>query len=86
MLGLYEEIQRLKYEELKIQAALHGAKIKGPAPVSEGLQPTGDDISQAVPMFKDPSEYDHLSDEEKDTLTDKMMAQHKMWSAGKLKV
>ncbi len=84
-MGLYEEIQRLKYEELKIQAALHGAKIQGPAPMSDSSGPTEDNRSQDIPVFKDPSEYDHLSDEEKNTLTDKMMAQHKMWSSGRLK-
>lgn len=82
---LYEEIQQLKYKELKIQAALHGAKIKGPTTVNSVIAPTADNVSQDVPLFQDPSAYDHLSDEEKDILTDKMMAKHEMWSSGKLK-
>lgn len=51
---------------MKIEAALHGAKIEGEsAPANE---PASDEI-----MFKDPKEYEKLSPKERKALTKKMM-------------
>ena len=49
------------------------------------MQSKGVGENELVPRFRDPSEYAHLSDKEKEELTDKMMTAHRAWSAGKLK-
>lgn len=35
--------------------------------------------------FADPSEYEHLSPEDRQELTDKMLKQHRAWADGKLR-
>lgn len=58
--------------------------MKEPA-FSSGGASTVDNEALGVPLFKDPSEYDHMTDEEKDELTNKMLQAHRAWSSGKLK-
>ena len=74
---MYEELNKIQFQELKFQATLHGAKVE--EPVEVGKKSTSESI------FKDSSEYEHMSKEEKDKLTDKMMNQMKLWSSGALK-
>lgn len=71
-------MNKIQYQELKFQAQLHGAKIE--EPVGMVKETTNDNM-----VFKDPSEYDHMSKEEKDALTDKMLSRWKSWSSNALK-
>jgi hypothetical protein len=66
---LASHADKREYEEFKIQAALHGAEIKD-KPSFE--KPENDDL-----LFRDPKEYENLSEEERKELTDKMMAAFK---------
>jgi hypothetical protein len=50
---------------MKIEAALHGAKVEG------GPEPTKAEADEII--FKDPKEYKNLSPEEKTRLTQEMM-------------
>ena len=65
----------MKREEWKfrIEAALHGAKMKD--------TPKEAKKKEDYFTFKDPKEYDHLSEEQKKELTKKMKAKHRQWSA-----
>ena len=58
---------KLQSENLKIEAALHGAKIEGE---STDPKAKADQI-----MFKDPKEYENLSPEERKKLTRKMLGE-----------
>ncbi len=60
---------------LQFQAALHGVKLRG-----VGQPSTKDNLEKAVPMFGDPKDYDSLSQEEREELTEKMMGKHKIWA------
>jgi len=60
----------LQSENLKIEAALHGAKIEG--------ESTGSKAKADQPiMFKDPKEYEKLSPEERKQLTQEMLGRLK---------
>lgn len=66
---LFEELQKIKQEEFRIQAALQGVDLS-----KDTQSPSSDNM-----MFKDPSEYDDLSEEERENLTQEMMSKHKGW-------
>ena len=57
---------KLQSENMKIEAALHGAKIEGESKTP--VKAASDEI-----IFKDPKEYENLSPEERKALTQKMM-------------
>jgi len=40
-------------------------------------------MNAAVPMFGDPAMYEKLSDDEKQSMTEKMQGKHKVWSSDK---
>jgi hypothetical protein len=75
--GLYEYKLKEDEEHLRFQAAIHGAKLKeaGRAPTS-----SKDNLGKAVPMFGDPKDYESLSQEEREEMTEKMMGKHKIWA------
>ena len=77
--GLYEEIQKVKENEYKLQASMHGIEMKD-GPVTQS-----DVDSQKVPLFGDPEAYKDMSEQEKENLTQKMLGKHKTWSGDKLK-
>lgn len=69
----------MQSEKLKVDAALHGAKIEGE---SSGTKPKADEI-----IFKDPEEYKKLSPEERKRMTQEMLGRLgglKMPGMGKL--
>ena len=76
IVGLYEFKLKEDEDNLRFQAAIHGATLKG-AP--QKVAKTGD---EAVPLFGDPKDYDSMSQEKREELTQKMMGKHKVW-AGK---
>ena len=76
--GLYDELQKCKDREFKIQAALHGVDLSKDSNAEgkkESTEPT-----QSAMLFGDPEEYSHLSQKEKEDLTEKMMKKHKAWA------
>ena len=73
---MYEQLQTHQFNELKIQAGIHGAEVTGGP---EKKTKTNN------MMFKEPEEYSDMTDQEKDDLTNKMMNHFKVWSNGKLK-
>lgn len=80
--GLYEEIQKVKESEFKLQASMHGIDFK-----DDSTGATQSDVdSQKVPLFGDPEAYDNMSEQEKENLTQKMLGKHRTWSGDKLKV
>lgn len=70
--ALYEELQDIKYDEFKAQARMHGAEFK-----DDKKSTSTKHVDPEVPLFGDPSEYDHMSEEERENLTKKMMGKHK---------
>lgn len=79
--ALYEEIQKAKDIEFRFQAAINGAELKDD--VGSVKEQSG--CKASVPLFGDPEAYNQMSDQEKDSLTGKMMNKHKSWSGNKLK-
>ena len=65
--------------DIKIQANLHG--IDTESDVSE--KPQTQEKEPSVPMFGDPSQYEKMSEEERNSQTEKMMSRHKSWVAEK---
>jgi hypothetical protein len=74
---LYEYKLKEDEEHLRFQAAIHGAKLKE---AGQSFAPSGDNLKRPVPMFGDPKDYESLSQEEREEMTEKMMGKHKMWA------
>jgi len=72
---LYDEIQKLKHTEFKMQAALQGVDLS-----KEENQKSSTKKPSLV--FGDPTAYDDLSDKDKQELTDSMLSKHKAWARG----
>ena len=73
--GLYELIQRAKIREIKFQASIHGAEFK-----TDSVEQHTQAENPKVPLFRDPDEYEGLSEEEKESETKRMMGLHQSWS------
>jgi hypothetical protein len=79
--ALYEHIQEIKHREFSIQAAFHGVSIpslKGDKPNRQAVE------NPKVPMFRDPKEYETMSEKERVEETQRMMDLHKRWSGDAL--
>jgi hypothetical protein len=76
---LYEQAIKRKNEEYRFFALLHGAD-----PDADGTERQDNSHkqqnSQSLPLFQDPEKYSHLSKEERDELTAKMMGKHRNWA------
>lgn len=92
---LFQHCQKREKDRLRFQGLLHGFDIdkeseekpdkpKNKKQTSREFRKKFDEAQkkQSLPIFRDPSEYNNLSKEEKDKLTNKMMAQHKGWAKG----
>lgn len=66
---LYGHSIKRELAQYKMQAALHGIKLDDKAVAKKE--------EESRLLFKDPKEYDHLSDEEKEALTQEMMGHYK---------
>jgi len=71
-----------EYQRVKIQAALAGVDIEKGKRKGKGEKPMKENAKAEKQgfIFKDPKEYEHLSQEERQGLTDKMMGQFKAWA------
>ena len=84
--SLYLNIQSAKRTEFELQAKLHGFKIEGGSKTSSNADSDVRQEDPNVPMFGDPTEYEHLSTEKREELTQRMMGKHKVWSGESLNV
>jgi hypothetical protein len=76
---LYESAQDREYADFKIMAAMHGAKIEDnpkPKSLKEAVRSNDD----SAMLFRDPKEYEQLSDEERAVLTLKMKTHWEGWA------
>jgi hypothetical protein len=65
---LFEHVKKKEIETLKYQALANGIEFKGSRDQKTTKKQSGNDL-----LFKDPKEYEHLSQEEKERLTKDMM-------------
>lgn len=81
--------------EFKFYANLHGfdldANKKDKKSSKEERKLTKEELieearNSAVPVFRDPSYYDHLTQEDREELTQIMMAKHRYWRDNQLNV
>lgn len=73
---LFEHSEKRLSDRLRFEAAIHGAKLDEPAPGPKDKAPRTDKKCQSG----DPDSYSHLSMEEREELTRKMMNKHKIWA------
>lgn len=82
-----KQIVKEKEMDYRFYATLHGFDLdkdkKGKADDPD-RKLTKEELFQeardsAVPIFRDPSYYDHLTQEEREELTQIMMSKHKIW-------
>lgn len=80
---MYEHIMERKYNEHRFLAGVHGIDLdkelgkKGQKTESETLD--DQQKKQDLPLFKDPDEYDNMSEEERERITQEMKSKHKSW-------
>jgi len=69
---LFEDSQKRLSDKMRFEARIHGIDVK------EGSSEPQKEKAKCVPG--DPDSYSHLSMEERDELTRKMMGKHKVWA------
>ncbi len=70
-----------KYEKYKFFAALSGIDLDKQNKNKSNVDKLDEQQKkQALPLFRDPKEYESMSQEELNELTNKMMYQHKNWA------
>lgn len=84
---LYDCFVERNNENLKFQALLHGYDLDSQessgSTKKQSKTTNWDEVErkQSLPVFRDPSEYEEMSQEEKETLTKDMMKKHKTWAS-----
>lgn len=68
---MFKGIEEQKLDYYKLGASLFGVDLEKESKKRE---------EENRMLFKDPSEYNNMSEEEKQTLTDKMMGHYKKWA------
>lgn len=76
MMVLFEHCQKREYYTLKFQAGLQGVDLDKEL----GKAPSTRSSKESQFLFRDPKDYEHLSQEEREELTQKMMGMHKSWA------
>jgi len=79
MIVLYENALKREEERFKLQAALHGAKFDEDEDIDTTDTPKRKTTKAKSFMFGDPKDYEHLSPEERQRLTEQMMGKHQLW-------
>lgn len=78
---LYTCAMKRKGDDYRFQALLHGVNLDdSSSSSSSSKKPQQQPQNQSLPIFGDPEDYSHLSQEEKDKLTQNMMRQHQSWA------
>lgn len=67
-----------EYNRMKFMANIMGAGIDD-KPKNKKQDLDEAEKQQELPVFRDPSEYDNMSEEERKKLTEQMMSKHKSW-------
>lgn len=81
MFVLYEHSQIRALEKYKYYARIMGAEIKDEPTASRAESLSADEPTiQSGALFKSPKAYQHLTKQQRDKLTQDMMAQHKRLS------
>ena len=77
---LYKHSQKREENRMMFEAKLHGAKFSDEETSTFVDPQSGQEVVQEGPIFKDPKEYEHMSDEEKEVETKRMMGFTKRWA------
>jgi len=80
---LYETAVSRRREEYNFLAAIHGLDLSKTEDADSTVPAPSND--QSAFLFGDPSQYENMSAEEKDSLTEQMMAHHKQMVGFKVK-
>jgi hypothetical protein len=62
------------------QDPMEKTKMKNQSKVDTANQSSSSNVSPLFPIFKHPDEYNHLSAEQRDSLTQQMQKKHKIWA------
>lgn len=81
--ALFDHIQKRKLDDLKFQCRIHGIDPDGKQKQSRSRSSSQPTANPDVPLFGDPSQYDNMSQEERNALTARMMGAHKRWNQNK---
>ena len=82
MIVLFEHHQKREEVRMRFEAEIHGAKFVDEE-VSTFVDPqSGRKVEIEGGLFKDPKEYEHMSNEEKEKETRKLMKFTKRWARG----
>jgi hypothetical protein len=74
----------LQNEEFEFHAAINGIDLSGEEESPPSEDPKFNNVeSSSVPLFGDPEKYSHLSEEEKQSITESMKKKHQIWSSEK---
>jgi hypothetical protein len=79
VIGLYENHCKRIYEERKFLAAIHGIDLNKSAEEAGKSEADKIEQKQGLSIFRDPAEYEKMTDEEKEEMTQKMLSQHRRW-------
>ena len=71
---LYKQAAAREEDRIKIEAKLHGIDVDKAIAKAK---------KDNIMTFRDPKDYENMSDDKKQELTDKMMGVHKSWVKGK---
>lgn len=74
---LFDHAKKREWDNYKFQAAMHGVDLE------EGVMKSGGkkEAPKNEFVFGSPEDYAHLTKEEREELTKKMMGQHKSWAS-----
>lgn len=79
---LYKHLKEREEFKMRFDAKLHGAKFEDEK-VSTFIDPqSGEKVVVDGVLFKDPKEYENMSNEEKEKETQKLMGLTKRWAKG----
>ena len=80
MIVLFDESEREKLKDFRVNARMHGIDVDVETG-EEKMETTRESSQKPADMlpfaFKDPKEYEHLSEVEKEELSQKMLKAHK---------
>jgi len=81
-IAMYSHLSDSKWEDRKFQAAIAGIDLE--KEVKKQKAKSSLQSQQGVLLFKDPKDYEKLSKEEREKMTQDMMGLHKSWAKGQV--
>jgi hypothetical protein len=69
---------------MQFQASVHGAELKGDSPPTEKASTTHQSEDEQIPLFGNPEDFSHLSEEVRQQRTEHMKTKHTAWSQNPL--